>query len=69
MNCQAACSLMVEGGLEASLSPQLRLVLLLSAACHDVGHPGLNNAYLVQVRIVDGGDYNVVYCRGATKTE
>jgi len=35
-------------GAEAYLSNLERYALLVSATCHDVGHPGLNNVFLVE---------------------
>lgn len=46
---QGVYFLLSTGGLGKKASPAARLALILSAACHDVGHPGLNNGYLCTV--------------------
>merc|ERR1719159_1063318 len=35
-------------GSERFFSPQDRYALLVSAVCHDIGHPGQNNPFLVE---------------------
>jgi hypothetical protein len=43
-----ACFSIVNGmGGEQHMTPQERFLLMLSAVTHDVGHPGINNAFLV----------------------
>jgi hypothetical protein len=43
---QGTRHLLIAGGYGASLSPQSRVALVLAAAAHDVGHPGVNNQFI-----------------------
>jgi len=43
---QATRHAMVSGGLGARLTAQSRVALVLAAAAHDAGHPGVNNVYV-----------------------
>lgn len=44
---QALFHLLTRGGLAQHCPCHFRLALLVASACHDVGHPGVNNYYLL----------------------
>jgi len=44
---QAVYYTLSKGELAKNCSPEVQLSLLIAAACHDVGYPGVNNAFLI----------------------
>ena len=54
----AAIRLAAAASPRAPLAPTERAALVLAALCHDVGHPGVNNAFLVATRADVARVYN-----------
>lgn len=57
---QSLYSVMVAGGLSAALSAEGAIVALLAAVCHDVGHLGVSNNFLVATQHPIALQYNDV---------
>mmetsp|Transcript_69474 Transcript_69474/g.165671 ORF Transcript_69474/g.165671 Transcript_69474/m.165671 type:complete len:381 (+) Transcript_69474:99-1241(+) len=45
-----ATSFLMRGGIADAITPEERLVTLLAAPSHDLGHPGVNNAFITVVK-------------------
>lgn len=56
--CQAAFSIMVEFKADQFLTSLDRFALLISALCHDMNHPGVNNSFLIRTRSELAVTYN-----------